>query len=110
MDAIVDLLARRRTDSSTPRLHEGEGDRSAVVLTFPARQPAPPADDSMTRLDRAVERLQEVVSRALLVRGQVAPSIETEMLAILGELAMDCVDDAAARAERLARGLARSGR
>jgi hypothetical protein len=111
MDGIVDLLARRRTPPGSLEA-EGDGsDRSAVVLSFPAPQPARPDDpESMARLERAIDRLHDIVSRALLARGRVEPRVETEMLAILGELAMDCVDDAAARAERLAQGLARAGR
>jgi hypothetical protein len=111
MDAIVDLLARRRTQ--TPLADVDEREASAVVLAFPGLQ-APSSEhenpEAMARLERAVDRLHDIVSRALLVRGRVEPRVETEMLAILGELAMDCVEDAAARAERLAQGLAGSAR
>jgi hypothetical protein len=111
MDAIVDLLARRRARSAPPEAVQDEA--TAVVLAFPAL-PAPSLDhedpEAMARLERAIDRLHDIVSRALLVRGRVEPRVETEMLAILGELAMDCVEDAAARAERLAQGLAGSAR
>ena len=38
--------------------------------------------------------------------GQVQPHVETELLAIMGELTMDLITEAAARAERLADRLA----
>ena len=62
----------------------------------------------MSRLDRAVERLHTLVSRALDSNGNLSPTVETELLAIMGELTVGLVPQAARRAERLADRLARS--
>ena len=42
-------------------------------------------------------------------QGHVRSQVETELLAIMGELTMDLVNEAAARAERLAERLATKG-
>jgi hypothetical protein len=60
----------------------------------------------LARLERAVERVHELVGAATDTRGGLAPGIETELLAILGELTIDMVGEAAVRAERLAARLA----
>jgi hypothetical protein len=56
----------------------------------------------LARLERAVEWVHELVGAATDPHGQLAPAIETELLAILGELTIDLVSEAATRAERLA--------
>ena len=60
----------------------------------------------LARLERAVERVHELVGGATDHDGHLVPSVETELLAILGELTIDLVGEAAARAERLAARLA----
>jgi len=64
---------------------------------------------SVERLDRAVRRLHDLVSRMQDGQGHVRSQVETELLAIMGELTMDLVNEAAARAERLAERLATKG-
>jgi hypothetical protein len=59
-------------------------------------------DGDIRRLELAVSRLDAVASAQLEEAGSLEPSIETELLAILGALAGDLVDEAASRAERLA--------
>ncbi len=54
------------------------------------------------RLEEAVERLYPLVLGALDRRGGLTPRVETELLAVMGELTLGLVDEAAARAERLA--------
>jgi hypothetical protein len=54
------------------------------------------------RLEGAVERLYPLVLGALDRRGALAPRVETELLAVMGELTLGLVDEAATRAERLA--------
>jgi hypothetical protein len=60
-------------------------------------------------LERAVERLDRATSRILLARGRLHPSVETQLLALLGELSIGLVGEAASRAERLAQQLAPTG-
>ena len=60
----------------------------------------------LARLERAVERVHELVGAATDARGGLAAGVETELLAILGELTIDMVKEAAVRAERLAARLA----
>jgi hypothetical protein len=90
MDAVIDLMEwRNRRDA--------EESSSGT-----------PVDQhiDLARLERAVERVHEHVGAATDPRGEVAPAIETELLAILGELTIDLVSEAATRAERLAARLA----
>jgi hypothetical protein len=61
-------------------------------------------DGEIRRLEVAVARLDEAAT-ARLEAGRLTASVETELLAILGALAADLVDEAAARAERLAKRL-----
>ena len=60
----------------------------------------------VARLEAAVARLHSLVHRALDPRGRLRASVETELLAIMGELTVGLVHDAASRAERLAHRLA----
>jgi hypothetical protein len=62
--------------------------------------------EPVARLDRAVQRLHALVARALDTDGRVESKVETELLAIMGELTVGLVGEAASRAERLADRLA----
>jgi hypothetical protein len=55
----------------------------------------------LDRLERATERLSSLVSGLLSTSERVDSGTETELLAIIGELAVGLVDEAATRAERL---------
>jgi hypothetical protein len=89
MDAVIDLAQwRSRHEAQEP---VGEAVDEQVDLA---------------RLERAVERVHELVGAATDHGGHLVPSVETELLAILGELTIDLVGEAAARAERLAARLA----
>jgi hypothetical protein len=65
-------------------------------------------DKGIDRLDRAVGRLQAVVTAVLEKQGRVAPRVETELLAIMGEVTVGLLGEAAARAERLTESLVRA--
>jgi hypothetical protein len=56
---------------------------------------------TMARLEQAVGRLYPLVERALGAQGRLQPRVETELLAIMGELTVGLVTEAAGRAERL---------
>jgi len=89
MDTVVDLLQWRR--SRTAVAHE------------PARpSPESSEDEVFGRLERAVRRLDTVASAAIEASGSLDGWVETELLAIMGALAMDMLQDAAVRAEHLA--------
>jgi hypothetical protein len=95
MDAIIDMATwRRRRDS------DGDPDRQTE---FPE---AAPDDPSVARLEDAIQRLHGLVSLALDARGRLDTKVETELLAIVGELTVGLVKEAAGRAERLADRLA----
>lgn len=70
-------------------------------------QDAAPA--GLDRLEEAVARLEPLMAAALSARRRLASGIQTEVLAIIGALAMDLVDEAADRADRLASRLAHPG-
>jgi hypothetical protein len=89
MDAVIDLAEWRR-QRDVPESPQSAGIAQHVDLA---------------RLERAVERIHELVVGATDAGG-LAPAVETELLAILGELTIDLVGEAAARAERLAARLA----
>jgi hypothetical protein len=72
-------------------------------------EPGGTEEADIHRLELAVSKLDAAAS-ARLEEGRLEATVETELLAILGALAADLVDDAAARAERLSKRLAaRSG-
>ena len=98
MSAVVDLAAWR-----LQRLAKGGPTRPPGDAASEAR---PGDDPAVDRLDRAVERLHELVSGALDGQGRLVPRIETELLAIMGELTVGRLGEAADRAERLADQLA----
>jgi hypothetical protein len=60
---------------------------------------------ALERLERAVELLVPLVAGVLDDEGQVEMRVETELLAMIGELTVGLVAEAAGRAERLARRL-----
>ena len=60
---------------------------------------------ALERLERAVERLAPLVSGVLDVGGRRETRMETELLAMIGELTVGLVAEAAGRAERLTRRL-----
>jgi hypothetical protein len=63
--------------------------------------PGPEQTPSLARLDAAVERLHVAVEGVAAPDGSVDRRTETEILAIIGELAAGSVDGAVQRAERL---------
>jgi hypothetical protein len=98
MGAVVDFTAWRN-QRTTPQPAGGD----------PTPEPETGGREAgMSRLDRAVERLHQLVSQALDANGNLSPTVETELLAIMGELTVGLVPQAARRAERLADRLARS--
>jgi hypothetical protein len=98
MSRVVNLTEWRRDRKA------GSNAIEAARLMHPAghEQENPPEVVGVDRLERAVKRLHEIVSQALDLSGHVQPHVETELLAIMGELTMGLVTDAAVRAERLA--------
>jgi hypothetical protein len=71
----------------------------------PAEEPSS-AQRDLDALERAVQRLHSQVSKAGGREGQLGGNVETELLAIMGELTVGLVRDATRRAERLASRLA----
>jgi hypothetical protein len=66
--------------------------------------PADPADP-IGRLERAVNRIDEITAKISPRGSGLGSSVETELLALVGEISLGLIDDAADRAERLASGL-----
>jgi hypothetical protein len=93
MDDVIDLAAWRRLRS----VHAGG---------HPAGTGGSEADRRVARLERAVERLHSLISKAVDRNGNLEGQVETELLAIMGQLTVGSVGDAASRAERLADRLA----
>jgi hypothetical protein len=90
MDGVIDLAKwRSRRDAL-----EAEQDDGASVAS------------DLARLERAVDRVHDLLGTDSDAKRRLVPSIETELLAILGELTIDLVGDAAVRAEKLAARLA----
>jgi hypothetical protein len=98
MSGVVDLAAWRRR-----RAPSGELEAPAEEAVDDIGAPDDPAVD---RLDRAVQRLHALVSGEMGGRARLAPGVETELLAIMGELTVGLITEAADRAERLADRLA----
>jgi hypothetical protein len=88
MSSVIDFDAwRRRRQPGGDQL--GEGETSSE-------------DPTVARLEHAIRRLHNVISQALDGRGRLESKVETELLAIMGELTVGLVTEAACRAERLA--------
>ncbi|HEX9236954.1 MAG TPA: hypothetical protein VF972_11810 [Actinomycetota bacterium] len=64
-------------------------------------------DPGIRRLELAVAELDAAASARMDRSGRLERSVETELLAILGALAADLIEEASNRAERLAGRLAR---
>jgi len=101
MSSVVDLSAwkRRRTEGETQTDGPGSPVPAGARLALP---PAGLDDAAVGRLEEAVGRLHELVSTALDGQGRLEPKVETELLAIMGELTVGLITEAAVRAERLA--------
>jgi hypothetical protein len=96
MSSVVDLAIWRT--------HRRRGGDPCPLAEDAARSLHPAGADrgEVDRLDRAVDRLHVLVSGAVDGAGRLEPSVETELLAIVGELTVGLVHQAADRAERLA--------
>jgi hypothetical protein len=103
MGRIVDLSQWLQ---SRGRTHESDVPKTSM----PAEGVDSPATREVARLERAVTRLHDLVNRTMETSGRVQPKVETELLAIMGELTVGLVEEATRRAERLADRLASSGR
>ena len=58
--------------------------------------------EGVVRLERAADHLHSLVTKSLDRGRRLEPHFETELLAIIGEVTIGLVKEAAARAERLA--------
>lgn len=111
MAGVVDLRAWRR-DHATRGERTGRVDRAGEPEQEGARFSAY-SDRSdrggLDRLERAVEALTPLVAGAQGADGHVEPRVETELLAVIGELTVGLIAEATGRAERLARQLKGGG-
>jgi hypothetical protein len=64
-----------------------------------------PEAEALHRLEGAVDRIDRVTSRVVLRGGRLSPDVETELLALLGQISLGLVPEAATRAELLAKAL-----
>jgi hypothetical protein len=103
MSVVVDLSAWRLRRKGLAEADEPTFREDAAIDS----PESPHVDPAVDRLDRAVRRLHALVSAALDGSGRLQPRVETELLAIMGELTVGLVREAADRAERLAGQLAR---
>jgi hypothetical protein len=104
MAGIVDLGLWRNAHRPAASAADGAPSHPITPLTTDEADPA-----TVARLERAVERLHPLIERALEGSGRLQPRLETELLAIMGELTVGLVSEAAGRAERLAGRLEASG-
>ena len=58
--------------------------------------------EGIVRLERAADHLHQLVKKSLDRGRRLEPHFETELLAIIGQVTIGLVKEAAARAERLA--------
>jgi hypothetical protein len=92
MSTVIDFAAWRRG--------KGDGSQELTAVDTDGEDPL------VTRLEEAIHRLHGLVSLSLDGRGRLQPKVETELLAIMGELTVGLVTEAVSRAERLADRLA----
>jgi hypothetical protein len=91
MGMVVDLM-RWKASRGAPSVKDG----AAATAN---------RDDGAARLEAAVARLDGLVTKTMEARGSLDAAVETELLAIMGAITAGLVDDAAERAERLAKRL-----
>jgi hypothetical protein len=115
MGEVIDFGTRRRARAEATAEAGGAVARARVPgaavpeaeRTFAG---APGSDErELAVLERAVQRLHPLVSQHVGRGRQLGPSVETELLAIMGELTVGLVRQAGQRAERLAERLATGG-
>jgi hypothetical protein len=95
MGQIIELdVWRQRRQPVSP---DGDAASSDRLGTWGGEE-----DVELRRLEAAVAHLHPLVTASLRGSGHVGPTVETELLAIMGELTVGLVTDAAHRAERLA--------
>jgi hypothetical protein len=122
MGTVIDLARWRGARAGHPA-GRGSASTPAVVAQLRAVEPRvgrrvaskpggaraaegpPPDERELDKLERAVERLHPLVSSALKKRRTLPGPVETELLAIMGELTMGLVREATKRADRLAASL-----
>jgi hypothetical protein len=63
-------------------------------------------DPGMERLEMSIKRLDRLTSALLSGREPLEVSLETQLLALIGEISLGLLEDASRRAERLADRLA----
>ncbi len=88
MGSVVDLDLWRRARQSDPADADPPEETHRV--------------EGIVRLERAADQLHQLVTRTLDRGRRLEPHFETELLAIIGEVTIGLVKEAAARAERLA--------
>ena len=87
--------------------HPSLGPTAPSLHTGSPADPADAADpaDPLCRLERAVNRIDEITAKIPPRGSGFGSSVETELLALVGEISLGLIEDAADRAERLASGL-----
>jgi hypothetical protein len=98
MAEVIDIHAWRR-----------RRDERVGAASLPGEDQEGPAQEDLALLERAVQRLNPLVAEILGGGRQLQGKVETELLAIMGELTMGLVREATLRAERLANRLVAGG-
>jgi hypothetical protein len=119
MGQVIDFGAWRRARSETSAAEAHPAVRARLLRSQgeppegskePGNGETAARDRELEMLDGAVQRLHLVVSQTLGHGHQLEGRIETELLAIMGELTVGLVVEATRRAERLADRLAAGDR
>jgi hypothetical protein len=98
-DAVGAAAGERRRTDLGPGWHPSRGTAGLGVEALPGDE------DSLRRLEGAVDQIDRVTSRVTMRGGRLSPDVETELLALLGQISLGLVPEAATRAERLAQTL-----
>ena len=109
MGDVVELANwRRRRSAGLEQAAPGADPPRAAVRRVRAG-PSGPAqtglDAEIGRLERAVQRIDRISGGVASRGGHLSPEVETELLALVGEVGLGLVGQAADRAERVARSL-----
>jgi hypothetical protein len=109
MGKVIDIVEWRRGRLEAVAASRSSGIATLVASPAGSSPTVATAERDLDMLEQAIQRLHPLVSRAFGRGRRLEGKVETELLAIMGELTVGLVREATRRAERLAERLGTAG-